>query len=259
MLWPLTLLAALFGALLAGLPGGLLGGVLGHALDRHWGLRRWSDLWRRLRATGARQLTFEQVLFLCLGHMAKANGRVQAAHLQLARDLMQQYRLDQPARLQAMHWFNAGRDQQQNLQRLVARYARRQPARAVELMDACWRMALATGKLEPAQQQLLNQWGGKVGVGRGEQQRMHQKHRPRSRQQAPVSRDNQLQQDARLLGVGLNDSPDAIRRAYRRQLSRHHPDKLSARGVGAAGQADAGERIRDIKAAYTRIRQYRGF
>ncbi|SDT87479.1 TerB family tellurite resistance protein [Halopseudomonas salegens] len=259
MLWPVTLAGGLLGAAAAGIPGALLGAVLGHALDRHWRLRRWTDVPVRLRALGGRKLSFERVLFLCLGHMAKANGRVQAVHLQLARDLMQQYRLDETRRLQAMRWFNEGRDQARSLERLVARFARREPALAVELMDACWRMALASGSLASAQQQLLNQWGKKVGVGRGEQQRMHQKHRPHSQQQAPVAREDQLQRDARLLGVALADSPDSIRRAYRRQLSRHHPDKLSARGASATVQNNAGEQIRDIKAAYARIRQYRGF
>lgn len=259
MLWPVTAAGGVLGAVVAGIPGALLGAVLGHALDRHWRLRRWTDVPARLRVLAGRKLVFERVLFLCLGHMAKANGRVQGVHLQLARDLMQQYRLTDETRLQAMRWFNQGRDQARGLDRLVSGFSRREPVLAVELMDACWRMALATGSLTASQQQLLNQWGKQVGVGRGEQQRMHQKHRPRSTKQAPVARDDQLQRDARLLGVGLNDSPELIRRAYRRQLSRHHPDKLSARGAAATEQASAGERIRDIKAAYARIREHRGF
>ena len=109
MLWPVTVVGALVGGLGGALPGALLGAVVGHALDRHWRLRRWSDLPARLADLRTGDSGFERVLFLCLGRLAKASGRVSQQHLQLARDLMQQYRLDEAARLAAMRDFNEGK------------------------------------------------------------------------------------------------------------------------------------------------------
>ena len=88
MLWPVTVVGALVGALGGALPGALLGAVVGHALDRHWRLRRWSDLPARLAELRTGDSGFERVLFLCLGRLAKASGRVSQQHLQLARELL---------------------------------------------------------------------------------------------------------------------------------------------------------------------------
>ena len=64
---------------------------------------------------------------------------------------------------------------------------------------------------------------------------------------------------ASILKVSPDDSPEAIKRAYRRQLSLHHPDKLAARGGSAAQQRGAGEKIRQIQQAYETLRRHRGF
>lgn len=263
MLWPVTIAGVLLGAWVGDVPGAILGAVLGHALDRHWRLQRWSELPGRLRQTfGSERATFEQILFLCLGRVAKCEGRVIPEHLQLARDLMQQYRLDEAGRMQAMRWFNEGKEAGGRLTPMVRKLLRREPARSAELLDCCWRMALADGSLGGRERELLDQWANKAGVGSAEQQRMHQRHQRqhgnhRSRQ-AAVTRDS-LQAAARLLEVNLDATPEEIKRAYRRQLSRHHPDKLMARGDGERAQDSAGERIHQIQEAYERLRRYRGF
>ena len=255
MLWPMTVLGALAGGLLGDIPGGLLGAVLGHALDRHWGLRRWSDLASRFNRSGP---AFEEVLFLCLGRLAKAEGRVEPVHLQLARDIMQQYRLDDAARLKAMRDFNRGKDPSVRVAARLKRLFRSQPARAAEVIDSCWRMALVSGSLGPASRQLLDQWSALAGLGKAEHQRMHQRHhRSRAAPSPPMASRDLLREAASVLDVDLNASPESIKRAYRRQLSKHHPDKM--RNASPAMLAQAGERIRAIQEAYERVRRHRGF
>ena len=261
MLWPVTVIGALFGAAGGGVPGVLLGAVLGHALDRHWRLRRWRDLSTKLRDIRGRRSRFERVLFLCMGRLARANGRVTAAHLQLARDLMQQYRLDETARLAAMHDFNSGKGAGQELTSLVHQLCRREPGRAAELLDCSWRMAVLSGQLSSDARVLLDAWSNKAGVGSAEQQRMHQKHQrhQRSSARAPLASQDAVQQAAALLRVDLSASPEEIKRAYRRQLSLHHPDKLIARGVVEPNMSGAGEQIHRIQEAYETLRRHRGF
>lgn len=255
MFWPVTLAGTLIGGLSAELPGALLGAVLGHALDRHWGLRRWSDLATRLGANG--EAGFEEVLFLCLGRLAKAEGRVEPTHLQLARDIMQQYRFDEPARLKAMRDFNRGKEPAVRVGSRLKRLRRREPARAAEVIDCCWRMALVTGSLGQRSRSLLDEWSSQAGLGRAEHQRMHQRHQRGRTAKPPMASRDHLREAAALLGVELDASVDTIKRAYRRQLSRHHPDKM--RGASSAALAQAGERIQAIQEAYERVRRYRGF
>ncbi|WP_150305159.1 DnaJ domain-containing protein [Pseudomonas saliphila] len=261
MLWPVTVAGTFLGGLAGGAPGCILGAVLGHALDRHLELHSWSDLPQRLsRATG-RQHSFEQVLFTSLGRLAKAEGQVQPAHLQLAREIMAQFRLSEADRLQAMKAFNRGKDPHIKVSRMIDRLCEAEPARAADLMDCCWRMALVTGALGAASARLLDDWGQRAGLSRPEQQRMHQRHRARSDagtgRRVPVTSQQLLDEAANVLGVDLGAKPEAIKRAYRRLLSKHHPDKLT--GASQQELARAGERMHAIQQAYERLKQHRGF
>ena len=61
----------------------------------------------------------------------------------------------------------------------------------------------------------------------------------------------------------LNVFPQAgdeeIKRAYWRLLSQHHPDKLVAKGLPEEMMKIASERTHQIRSAYERIREKRGF
>jgi DnaJ like chaperone protein len=67
-------------------------------------------------------------------------------------------------------------------------------------------------------------------------------------------------QDAmRLLGVSATTEPAQIKRAYRRLLSRHHPDKVAGNGATELQVREATEKTRELHGAYTLIRQRRDF
>lgn len=254
VLWPATVVGVILGTAVAELPGAILGGVLGHALDRHWRLQLWSDLSQRL---GLRP-DFTQVLFLCLGRIAKADGRVTEQHLQLARELMQQYRLEESQRVIAIKDFNRGKLPATRVERSLRRWLRQQPQRGAELLDGCWRMAVVQDRHDAAAR-LLNEWADMAGLSKAEQQRLRQRHQRRQPgSAAPVRTGSSLQQAARLLGVELNAAPEQVKRAYRRLLSRHHPDKLIATGASEAELAAASDKVHQIQQAYEKLRRYHG-
>lgn len=61
-----------------------------------------------------------------------------------------------------------------------------------------------------------------------------------------------------MLGVDPQASEQEIKQAWRRLMSRHHPDKLAARGAPDAELAAAEQRTREVLAAYETIRERRG-
>lgn len=67
-------------------------------------------------------------------------------------------------------------------------------------------------------------------------------------------------QDAlRLLGVSATSEPSQIKRAYRRLLSRHHPDKIAGSGASPLQVREATEKTRELHSAYALIRERRDF
>ena len=54
-------------------------------------------------------------------------------------------------------------------------------------------------------------------------------------------------------GISEQASPAEIKKAYRKQMSQHHPDKLLAKGLPEEMIKIATEKTQNIKAAYDRI------
>jgi DnaJ like chaperone protein len=67
-----------------------------------------------------------------------------------------------------------------------------------------------------------------------------------------------LEEAYEILEVDAGASDAEIVKAYRRQLSRHHPDKLKANGLPESMLEHAKERTQQIIEAHERIREARG-
>ena len=67
-----------------------------------------------------------------------------------------------------------------------------------------------------------------------------------------------LEDDYALLELDRSADDREIKRAYRRLMSRHHPDKLIAKGLPEEMVKVATEKTQAIKAAYERIKAARG-
>ena len=70
--------------------------------------------------------------------------------------------------------------------------------------------------------------------------------------------EERLAQAYSVLEASPGMSDDQIVKAYRRQMSRHHPDKLKANGLPDSMLERAKERTQQIQAAYEAIRARRG-
>lgn len=254
MFWPATLLGALAGMALASIPGALLGGLLGQVLDRRLALRSWDDV-RRL--FGRPLPTADQhLVFLMLGRLAKCDGPVLPAHIQCARDEMRRLGLDEPARRAAIEAFNRGKVGRVSLRGLLRRL-RSQPHAAEALLRASWRMARADGRVSAAERELILLWGTWMGWKLVDVERLGrpaQSSRPGS---APVAARGAYEEAMRLLGVTADSDGPTIKRAYRRLLSRHHPDKLAGAGATAERLREATEKTGELHNAYRVIRERR--
>ena len=61
------------------------------------------------------------------------------------------------------------------------------------------------------------------------------------------------------LGVSKDASQDEIKRAYRKLMSEHHPDKLVAKGLPPEMMEIAKKKAQEIQKAYELIKEKKGF
>jgi DnaJ like chaperone protein len=59
--------------------------------------------------------------------------------------------------------------------------------------------------------------------------------------------------------VTKDASNDEIKKAYRRLMSQHHPDKLVARGLPESMAGVAEQKTFEVRAAYEKLKARRGF
>ncbi len=254
MLWPGTLIGAGAGFAIASIPGALLGALLGQALDRRMQLHSWAQL--RERLGGRPALRNDELLFVLLGRLAKSNGRVVDGHIQQARQEMRSLDMTESAQRRAIAAFNRGKSGSDRVRRYL-RVLKAQPHAAEGVLRACWRMVWADGKADAAERDLIDLWGKWLGWTPQQLQALAADYTPERK--PLVNRGTTYQEALRLLGVTATTEPSVIKRAYRRLLSRHHPDKVAGSGASPAQVREATERTRELHNAYALIRERRDF
>ncbi|MFB4392401.1 MULTISPECIES: TerB family tellurite resistance protein [unclassified Pseudomonas] len=253
MWWPSTLLGAGAGFMVASIPGALLGALLGQAMDRRLRLQGWDDV--RERLGGRPALRDEELLFVLLGRLAKSDGRVLEGHIYQARQEMSRLDMTEPARLRAIAAFNRGKAGKDRLGRYLQRM-RGQPHAAEGALRACWRMVWADGKAGRQERELLLDWGQRLGLSLAQVQALSQEYEP---SRAALEGSVMTYATAlRVLGVEADTEAGHVKQAYRRLVSRHHPDKLAGTGASDAMVRQATERTRELHQAYALVRKRRG-
>ena len=254
MLWPGTLIGAGAGFAIASIPGALLGALLGQALDRRLHLQSWGHL--REKLGGRPVLRNDELLFVLLGRLAKCDGQVMSGHIEQARAEMRSLDMSESAQRRAIAAFNRGKSGRDRLRGYLRRLSA-QPHAAEGVLRACWRMVWADGRAGSSERKLIGQWGKWLGWTPHQVKALAHDYEPRKR---PLGNSVPSYQDAlRLLGVSATTEPAQIKRAYRRLLSRHHPDKIAGSGATATQVREATERTRELHNAYTLIRERRDF
>jgi len=275
--WTGKVVGGLLGLITLGPIGAAVGVALGHQFDEHSGD---SDSTRRLNSgenlieIGER---FFRTTFRLMGYLAKADGRVSEREISAARGVMTELRLNSQQIQAAIQYFTEGK--QGNFDPAAELGALRhvcqgRPELLRVFLEIQVRAALAGNNMEGPVRNLMTRVANNLGVSPLELAQIETVLRIRtgafhaaggpnySRGNGAFSSGpsaaEQLDQAYKVLETTPSASKDEIVKAYRRQLSRHHPDKLKANGLPDSMIEHAKQRTQLIIEAYELIRERRG-
>lgn len=267
------LIGGVLGFFSAGLFGLIIGVIVGHFFDRGVGQAMGFDY----GAERARlQRLFFETTFTIMGHIAKADGRISEQEIQQAEQLMARLGLNADHRQEAIRLFKQGADSDFQLEPVISRFINeggRHHNLPMLLLEFLFSIALADGVLHPAEQDILQRVANYLGIGSRQfaqllamlqAQRQFFGGQWQSGQQGghrygtADTGTTGLASAYQALGVTETDSDRDIKRAYRKLMSQHHPDKLIAQGVPEDMVKMATEKSQEIQAAYDVIKNARG-
>jgi DnaJ like chaperone protein len=203
-----------------------------------------------------------------MGHVAKSDGRVSEAEIDAARRLMQELRLGPAEIAAAINCFRIGKsasyDAGFSVDQLREACGLRYDLKSA-FIELQLRSALAGNGISPPARHILMRAAERLGLSGLEFARMEAGVRARTRgysnfggRPASASPERPLSECYAELEVSPQASDAEVTKAYRRQMSRHHPDKLVANGLPESMAEWAKEKTQRIQEAYESIRAARG-
>ena len=255
MSWKGIFFGALIGLLISrNVWGAVIGAILGYMLDSGARGRPASR-----NSTISISSEFFRTTFEIMGYVAKSDGRVSEAEIDAARRLMQDLNLGAADVSAAIACFRTGKspgyDAELSIERLRESCGLRHDLLRT-FVDLQLRAALAGNGLSPPARRILMGIAGRLGLSGLEF--AHMEASLRARHRATPGRSGDLAECYAELEVDPGISDQELVKAYRRQMSRHHPDKLVANGLPESMAQMAKEKTQRIQEAYEEIRAARG-
>ncbi|MCG8379547.1 MAG: co-chaperone DjlA [Proteobacteria bacterium] len=262
MNWWGKILGGTFGMMIGGPLGALLGVILGHNFDKGTSttVNYQADLDKQERI----QTLFYTATFSVMGHLCKADGRVSEDEISLAKQVMRQMELDGQQKKAAIELFNEGKKPSFPLDNVIKQFKQEigfRPNLIRIFIEIQIMAAFADGVMHREEQRLLIRISRLLNISKHEFDHlckmiggMHGSTSGSGQHGTPT-----LKQAYAVLDIKESASVNEIKKAYRRLLNQHHPDKLVAKGLPEEMMKVAAERTHEIRKAYETIKKKKGF
>jgi len=246
------------GYILFGFFGAFLGLFVGSSIDR---MRAYGTGGMNPLHNALRQGVFLETVFISMGKLAKADGRVSQDEIDHVEQFMQKLGMTPDHRQQAIAWFKQGVDPTFDLEatykRFMAVCGHTKNLKQMLLMYLIV-MALSDGLFHPAEEALLTDIAARLGYGQAAFRQLLDMVLNQSHFAGGQATSTSALDDAyKALGVTKDSSDAEIKRAYRKLMSQYHPDKLIGQGLPADMISMATEKAKEIQQAHDLIKKSR--
>ena len=240
--------------------GGPLGAMLGVAFASNFSKRRASSGFNHNFGPGNQQrvqAAFFSGVFSVMGYISKVDGKVSKSEIILAQQVMQHMQLSEDMIKVAKDLFNQGKQADFNLDDVLEQF-RLETHRRTHLirmfLEIQIQAAYADGVFDQSEHSALKNIAQKLRFPLHELESLIQQFAASK----SSSKRTSIEDAYKILGVEESLSDKEIKRAYRRLLAQHHPDKLVAKGLPEEMQKLANEKTQEIISAYEAIKKHRG-
>ena len=252
-------IVALLGYQLLGLFGAFLGYCIGSSIDRarNYGIGGVNPF-----GNARRQTVFLETTFVMMGKLAKADGHISKDEVNHIEALIQKIGMKGEHRQAAIQQFKRGS---------AANEAEIEAA-LVLFLETCGQtsqlkqallmylivMALADNNLDLAEEKLLEKVALRLGYSQAEFKNLLEMtlNQGRFSENSPTS-ESGIANAYKALGVSKTCTDQELKKAYRKLMSQHHPDKLIGQGLPEDMIKVATERAQEIQSAYDYLKDYR--
>ncbi|CAH0526832.1 co-chaperone DjlA [Vibrio hippocampi] len=278
------ILGVFFGMLFGGPLGALFGLFIGHQFDKAKRINQGGFSRRGFGAgdQNARQEEFLNAAYSVMGHVAKAKGQVTREEIQLATIMMDRMNLNAEQKRSAQEAFRDGKSADFPLEKVLSRVSVSSNGRHDLLqffLELQISAAFADGSIHPEEREVLHRIAQGLGFSAQQlEQRLRMQEAAFRFQQGGFSGGHQhgggqhssggwqqansasaLSAAYDVLGVSEDADAKAIKRAHRKLMNEHHPDKLMAKGLPPEMMNVAKEKSQEIQNAYDLIKKVKGF
>ena len=251
MAWWGTFIGGTLGFVFGGPIGAIIGAALGGNLDRGIKMGDQFGAGDQERV----QAAFFTTTFSVMGHVAKADGHVSPQQIAAPKNIMAQMQLSAQQSKAAIKFFEQDKTDDFPLEEILHQFKKECHGRRnliqmfVEIQIAT---ALADGKVDASEKRVLYTIGEILGFSRSQIDHLFNMQ---NAAEASASNSLTLAQAYKILGVSKGSGEAEVKKAYRRLMSQHHPDKLVAKGLPDEMIALATEKTQEIRKAYDLIKK----
>ena len=192
-----------------------------------------------------------------MGYIAKVDGKVSKSEILLAQQVMQHMQLSEDMQKAAKELFNQGKQKDFNLDEVLEQF-RTESHRRTHLVRMFLEIQIqatyADGVFDDKEYDALKYIAQKLRFPIHELERLIQQFSVASGKSSKLTIDDAYV----ILGADKSLTDKELKRAYRRLLAQHHPDKLVAKGLPDEMIKLANDKTQEIISAYELIKKHRG-